>query len=215
MTDLRPGLKRGLEPVPEVVVSFLDGELIYGELPLLHMDDPFLEIQLQSLGGNLKESLVPVSAVRQIDATGTPPPPSDQPLNQMPKVALHFLDGQVMRAMVVTPASLQRFGAVWDVVEAGTGQRRIFAIPYTALKAAYYVRHWDTRRPDARNGTPTEVEQRRLAELHDRRSKAGANVPRPRGTGLMDRLSPGPDDGTERQPGSEPPPPADSFRAQP
>jgi hypothetical protein len=192
--------------VPEVIVSFLDGELLYGDLPLLHMDDPFLEIELQSLGGNLKQALVPVSAVRQIDATGTPPPPSDKPLEQMAKVALHFLDGQVQRALVVTPASLQRFGAIWDVVETATGERRIFAVPYTSLKAAFYVRHWDTRRPEARTGSPAEVEQRRLAELHDRRSKARTRTPQARGTGLMERLNPGPEDQAQRPAGSEPVP---------
>jgi hypothetical protein len=184
--------------VPEVIVSFLDGELLYGDLPLLHMDDPFLEIELQSLGGNLKQALVPVSAVRQIDATGTPPPPSDRPLEQMAKVALHFLDGQVLRALVVTPASLQRFGAIWDVVEVASSERRIFAAPYTSLKAAFYVRHWDTRRPEARTGSPTEVEQRRLAELHDRRSKARTGAAKARGTGLMERLNPAPDDQAQR-----------------
>lgn len=192
--------------MPEVIVSFLDGELLYGDLPLLHMDDPFLEIELQSLGGNLKQALVPVSAVRQIDATGTPPPPSDKPLEQMAKVALHFLDGQVQRALVVTPASLQRFGAIWDVVETATGERRIFAVPYTSLKAAFYVRHWDTRRPEARTGSPAEVEQRRLAELHDRRSKARTRTPQARGTGLMERLNPGPEDQAQRPAGSEPVP---------
>ena len=199
--------------MPEVIVSFLDGELLYGDLPLLHMDDPFLEIELQSLGGNLKQALVPVSAVRQIDATGTPPPPSDQPLEQMAKVALHFLDGQVLRALVVTPASLQRFGAIWDVVETATGERRISAVPYTALKAAFYVRHWDTRRPEARTGSPAEVEQRRLAELHDRRSKARTRAPR--GTGLMERLNPGPEDQAQRPTGSGPLPAPDSLRGRP
>lgn len=199
--------------MPEVIVSFLDGELLYGDLPLLHMDDPFLEIELQSLGGNLKQALVPVSAVRQIDATGTPPPPSDQPLEQMAKVALHFLDGQVLRALVVTPASLQRFGAIWDVVETATGERRISAVPYTSLKAAFYVRHWDTRRPEARTGSPAEVEQRRLAELHDRRSKARTRAAR--GTGLMERLNPGPEDQAQRPTGSGPLPAPDSLRGRP
>lgn len=175
------------DPVPEVIVSFLDGEVLYGEVPLLHMDDPFLEVDLHSLDGNTRQALVPVTAVRQIDATGVPPvPEGDQ--GQLARVALHFLDGQVFRAEVVTPASLQRFGAVWDVIEAGLGQRRILAIPYTALKAAFYVRHWDTRHPADRDGTPAQIEQRKLAEIQARRSRAGLASRMPRRAGLLDKV---------------------------
>lgn len=177
--------------MPEVIVSFLDGEVLYGEVPLLHMDDPFLEVDLHSLDGNTRQALVPVSAIRQIDATGVPPAPEGNQ-EELARVALHFLDGQVFRALVVTPASLQRFGAVWDVIEAGLGQRRILAIPYTALKAAFYVRHWDTRHPVDREGTAAQVEQRKLAEIQARRSRAGLTSRIPRSAGLLEKVSKNP-----------------------
>ena len=195
--------------MPEVIVSFLDGEVLYGEVPLLHMDDPFLEVDLHSLDGNTRQALVPVTAVRQIDATGVPPLPEGTEREQLARVALHFLDGQVFRAEVVTPASLQRFGAVWDVIEAGPGERRILAIPYTALKAAFYVRHWDTRHPLDRQGTAAQTEQRKLAEIQARRSQAEVARRMPRRGGLLGRVEqsqPGREAGSDephRQPGAD------------
>ncbi|MHB1527666.1 MAG: hypothetical protein ACYCZN_15575 [Candidatus Dormibacteria bacterium] len=182
--------------MPEVIVSFLDGEVLYGEVPLLHMDDPFLEVDLHSLDGNTRQALVPVAAIRQIDATGVPPIPEDADRAHLARVALHFLDGQVFRAEVVTPASLQRFGAVWDVIEADVGERRILAIPYTALKAAFYVRHWDTRHPLDRHGTAAQVEQRKLAEIQARRSRAVLESRMPPRAGLLSRVG-------QSQPGRE------------
>lgn len=175
--------------MPEVIISFLDGETLYGEVPVLHMDDPFLEVELHTLDGNTRQALVPVSAVRQIDANSVPLLEEGQDIKEMPRVALHFLDGQVFRAHVVAPAALQRFGAVWDVVEAGREDHRILAIPYTSLKAAFYVRHWDTRRPEDRQGVSADSERRKLAEIQARRSRAALQGKTTRTAGLMGRVA--------------------------
>ncbi|MGH7611265.1 MAG: hypothetical protein ACREN4_04525 [Candidatus Dormibacteria bacterium] len=162
--------------MPEVVVSFLDGEVLYGELGLLHMDDPFLDVDLHTLDGNARQALVPVSAVRQIDTAKVEPAPSAAELKGKPRVALHFLDGQVLRAYVINPATLQRFGSLWDIVDAKSGEHKVTAVPYTALKAAFYVRRWDTRSPIERGSSVASKEasqRRRLAELQARRNREG------------------------------------------
>lgn len=175
--------------MPEIVLAFLDGELMYGSVAALQLDDPFLEVEAHGLDGNNRQALVPASSVRQIDQAGVAPLPPETDLEPMPRVALHFLDGQVFRAHVVTPATLQRFGAVWEVVEAETRQHRIFAIPYTSLKAAFYVRHWDTRRPADRQATdPEERERMRLAEIQARRARAAVTDGRPLENGLLRRI---------------------------
>ncbi len=174
--------------MPEVVVSFLDGETLYGEVPVLQMDDPFLEVELHSLDGNARQALVPATAVRQVEVRTSPPLEEGRSLEELPRVALHFLDGQVMRAQVVSPATLQRFGAIWDVVEAGREERRLIAIPYTALKAAFYVRHWDTRRPDERVGPDSDLDRHRLAEIQDRIHRARLPLPAAPRPNLIDRV---------------------------
>ncbi|MHB1500711.1 MAG: hypothetical protein ACYCYK_06020 [Candidatus Dormibacteria bacterium] len=174
--------------MPEVIVSFLDGESVYGEVPILHLDDPFLEVELHTLDGNARQALVPASSVRQIEARQVPPLEAGQRPEDMPRVALHFLDGEVFRAQVVNPATLQRFGAIWDVVEAGREERRLIAIPYTAIKAAFYVRHWDTRRPEEREGPDSDPERRRLAEMQARIRRAGFPGPAQHKSGLLDRV---------------------------
>lgn len=178
--------------MPEVVVSFTDGEILYGELPLLHMDDPFLDLDLHTLDGNARQALVPVSAVRQIDLTKVAQPGAEVDLKVLARVALHFTDGQVLRAHVVAPASLQRFGSVWDIIDAKSREHKICAIPYTSLKAAFYVRRWDTRSPLERASSVTASaaqQRRRLAEIQARRGRESLTrrLPRPLG-GLLDRV---------------------------
>jgi hypothetical protein len=175
--------------VPEVVVSFLDGEVLYGDLPGLQMDDPFLDLDLHTLDGNARQALVPVSGVRQIDLTKVAQPGDQIDIKELARVALHFIDGQVLRAHVVKPASLQRFGAVWDIIDAKSREHKICAIPYTALKGAFYVRRWDTRSPLERSRSVASGEGHRLAEVQARRSREAMSrrLPRPLGP-LMDRV---------------------------
>ncbi|MDA8330542.1 MAG: hypothetical protein M0027_04925 [Candidatus Dormibacteraeota bacterium] len=185
--------------MPEVIVSFLDGETLYGEVPTLHLDDPFLEVELHSLDGNTRQALVPASAVRQVEVRQVEPIEVGRDVKEMPRVALHFADGQVFRAHVVNPASLQRFGAVWDVIEAGHDEHRVMAIPYTAMKAAFYVRHWDTRRPVDRDSSAEETEGRRLAEIQARRSRAALESRVSRSSGLRARMGITDDGGSRRR----------------
>ncbi|MGH7640675.1 MAG: hypothetical protein ACREN7_10130 [Candidatus Dormibacteria bacterium] len=182
--------------MPEVVVSFLDGEILYGELPQLQMDDPFVDLDLNTLDGNSRQALVPVSGVRQIELAKVDPQSPDLDLEQTPRVALHFIDGQVVRAHVLSPASLQRFGAIWDIVDANSQEHKVCAIPYTALKGAFYVRHWDTRPPLERTSSVGGVnaqQRRRLAEIQARRNREGmlGRLKRP-GSGLLGRVEGGP-----------------------
>lgn len=180
--------------MPEVVVSFLDGEVLYGELPVLHMDDPFLDLDLHTMDGNARQALVPVSGVRQVDLTKVSQPGNEVDLKDLARVALHFVDGQVMRAHVVNPASLQRFGSVWDIIDAKSREHKMCAIPYTALKGAFYVRRWDTRPPLERSSSVASAQaagRKRLAEIQSRRNRGALSrrLP-PSGAGLLDRVDP-------------------------
>jgi hypothetical protein len=156
------------------------------------MDDPFVDLDLHTLDGNARQALVPVSGLRQIDLIKVAQPDDEVDLKQLARVALHFIDGQVLRAHVVTPASLQRFGSVWDIIDAKSREHKICAIPYTALKGAFYVRRWDTRPPLERSSSVASgqsSQQRRLAEIQSRRNRAGMSRRLPRsGGGLLDRV---------------------------
>ena len=173
----------------DVVLAFLDGELMHGSVSSLQLDDPFLEVELHGLDGNNRQALVPAASLRQVDQAEVGELAADVVVESLPRVAIHFQDGQVFRAHVLSPAALQRYGAVWDVVEAGTREHRTFAIPYTALKAAFYVRHWDTRRPpDRADADPRDRERARLADILSRRSRAAVSEPPEPNSGLLARL---------------------------
>ncbi len=178
----------------DIVVSFLDGEMLYGTVPALEMEDPFLDLSVENLGSNARRALIPLTSIRQILVGDDPPAPSQRELERLPRVALRFNDGQVERAYVVTPARLQRFGAIWDLVDPGGEQRRLVGVPYTAIKAAFYIRHWDSRprgsRQPGEEGAADESD--RLASVHAaRRSRRLGQRLRPQEAGLLERLRSG------------------------
>ncbi|HVA21087.1 MAG TPA: hypothetical protein VNN74_03190 [Candidatus Micrarchaeia archaeon] len=176
--------------MPDVVVSFLDGEVLYGTVPALQMEDPFLDLAVENLGSNARRALIPLTSLRQILVGGNPPVPSAKELERLPRVALRFTDGQVERAFVATPARLQRFGAVWDLVDPAAEQRRLVGVPYTAIKAAFYIRHWDSRPPARRRAGPEGGgESDQLASVHAARlgRRLGRRLRLPE-QGLLERL---------------------------
>ncbi|HUY97990.1 MAG TPA: hypothetical protein VMW47_10310 [Verrucomicrobiae bacterium] len=186
--------------MPDVVVSFVDGEMLYGTVPELQMDDPFLDLAVENLGSNARRALIPLTSIRQILVGASPPVPSTRELERMPRVALRFVDGQVERAYVATPARLQRFGAVWDLVDPSAEQRRLVGVPYTAIKAAFYIRRWDSRPPGQRRSAGTDAggETDELATVHAARlrRRLGRRLHLPE-TGLLERIRGGLPDGGE------------------
>ncbi len=177
--------------MPDVVVSFLDGEMLYGTVAELQMEDPYLDLSVENLGSNARRALIPLTSVRQILVGESPPLPAARELERLPRIALRFTDGQVERAYVATPARLQRFGAVWDMVDPGAEQRRLVGVPYTAIKAVFFITDWDSRPPGRRGGAAADrgLETDQLASVHAERlrRRLGRRLRLPE-AGLLERL---------------------------
>jgi hypothetical protein len=131
--------------MPSVIISFLDGEVLYAETPELTFDQQVIEAELRNVDPNNERALFPVTAIRQLIVGDSEPAPDESVVSQWDRAAFHFVDGEVLRASISPDVMLGRHGGVWRVVEPGSGELRTLGIPYPALKGVYRIRQWDSR----------------------------------------------------------------------
>jgi hypothetical protein len=128
-----------------VVISFLDGEVLFAETPDITFDLPVLEAQVENVDANSERALIPTTAIRQIIVGQVEPAPEPRVLETWDKAVFHFLDGQLLHAHIAPEAALGVHGGIWRLVERGSDELRTLAVPYTSLKAVFRVRVWDSR----------------------------------------------------------------------
>ena len=131
--------------MPQVVISFLDGEVLYAETPEITFDLPAIEAQIENVDANSERALIPTTAIRQIMVGDVEEAPEPSVVERWDKAVFHFLDGQILHAHIEPEALLGRHGGIWRLVERGGDELRTLAIPYSALKGVFRVRVWDSR----------------------------------------------------------------------
>ncbi len=131
--------------MPQVVVSFLDGEVLFAETPEITFDLPAIEARIENVDANSERALIPTTAIRQIMVGEVEPAPEPEVVESWDKAVFHFLDGQILHAHIAPDTLLGRHGGVWRMVERNSDELRTLAVPYSALKAVFRVRVWDSR----------------------------------------------------------------------
>ncbi len=131
--------------MPSVIISFLDGEVLYAETPEITFDQQVIEAELRSVDPNNERALFPVTAIRLLIVGDSEPAPDDSLIADWDRAAFHFIDGDVVRASIRPDVHLGRHGGVWTIVELGSDELRTVAVPYAALKGVYRIRQWDSR----------------------------------------------------------------------
>lgn len=170
--------------MPSVVISFLDGEVLYASTPEITFDLAIMEAEFPGIESNSERALLSVSAIRQVLIGDPEPAPPPAELATWDKAAFHFIDGEVMRASIAPRALLGRFGGVWHMVEPELDELRTVGISYAALKGVYRIRQWDGRPLYERNGESSlDHLARILAEREGGMTVDGEAAPqrRPRG----------------------------------
>lgn len=127
------------------MISFMDGEILFAEVPDVDFDLPVLEATVENVDANSEKALIPTSSIRQMMVGDVEEAPDEVTLETWDKAVFHFIDGQLLHARIAPDALLGRHGGVWRLVERGSEELRTLAIPYSSLKAVFRVRHWDSR----------------------------------------------------------------------
>jgi uncharacterized protein DUF6982 len=148
-----------------VKVRFFDDETLEGEARDLDLDEPDFLLEIHDPSGfeNSEMAWVPLSAVKNIEL----PIVSEELEPHGRKVAIRFLDGEVLRGFAGGEVKRHRYALALHFHPENGAVRRL-AVPFTAIKALFYVRDFDGR-PAEEKGLPSEayLARRTMAPLLD------------------------------------------------
>jgi hypothetical protein len=177
--------------MPQVVISFLDGEVLFAETPEVTFDLPAIEARVENVDANSERALIPTTAIRQIMIGEVEEAPDAAVLERWDKAVFHFLDGQILHAHIAPEALLGRHGGIWRLVERNSEELRTLAVPYTALKAVFRVRVWDSRPASERAARAAGVSPHldaMVRVLAEREMRASGHVRRDEEAPLISRM---------------------------
>jgi hypothetical protein len=130
--------------LPDILLTFLDGEVFPAEAPLIDFTQPVLTVTSKEPGGNNRELIVPLSSVKYIVFGGDEADPDPDDENGA-KVVIHFADHEVLRAYAGRQTLGGPYGVIYNLVDPERRVRRRLGVPYTAVKAIFKVKSWDSR----------------------------------------------------------------------
>jgi hypothetical protein len=128
--------------VPHAIYCFLDGETLHGDLPKAELDTPVVETEVHNLGTNNRRAFVPLSSLKYVLLDSRPPSnPVDTAAYQ--RIAIHFVDHEVLRGYSDRQLRPSRYGVTLSLVSPDQSEVKQLAIPFTALKGIFYLKTWE------------------------------------------------------------------------
>jgi hypothetical protein len=128
-----------------VTVRFADDEIAEG-MADLDLDRPHFALRFDGPPQNSHEAIVPVASVKRV-LIEREPVIEAIPADVLRKVAIHFWDGEVITGLLREVPRRQRHGMVLELLSPQADRAEVFALPYHAVKAVFFLRTWDTRPP--------------------------------------------------------------------
>jgi hypothetical protein len=133
---------REAEQPSRVVVRFSDDEVLEGDAVELDLDRPDFELVLVDPDANGRRALIPLPSVKFVTFDRRTAPARDD-LRDMQKVALHFVDGEVITGLLGDDPRRGRYGVQLQLLSPDGGHVELLGIPYDSLKALFFLRSWD------------------------------------------------------------------------
>lgn len=130
-----------------VTVRFLDDEIMQGSVGTVSLDQPNLELNLQDESSNNERALIPLPSIKRITLEAHTPGKQEQARAER-KVAIRFVDGEVLKGYLDGALKHATHGVLMELMTVEKDRIETLAIPYTALKALFYLKSWDTRPPE-------------------------------------------------------------------
>ena len=130
-----------------VTIRFLDDEIMEGRVSRISLEQPNLELDLRDDTGNNESALVPLPSIKRITLAAGPPTPAERG-HEGRKVAIRFVDGEVLKGYLDGDLRHATYGITMRLMAVEKDRIETLAIPYTGLKALFYLKSWDTRPPE-------------------------------------------------------------------
>jgi hypothetical protein len=159
----------------KLTVRFLDDEVIEGSADGVDLDEPDFHLSVDEASDNNSSAWIPVPAVKTITLQSGPADEHAADADKM--VALRFLDGEIMNGYLNGSLAHHRYGLTMTLYSIDKESMERVAVPYTSLKALFYLKSWDSRPVALRPGpgaSPPLTEL--MGEIREvtRRYRAGA-----------------------------------------
>jgi hypothetical protein len=131
--------------VPKLVVRFVDDEVIEGTANEFDLDAPEFHLDSIKGSGNNRAAWIPLPAVKKIRLHSGPADAKVSGADKM--VALRLQDGEVMRGYLNGGLEHHQYGVYVTLYSRDKASMERLAIPYTSMKALFYIKSWDSRPP--------------------------------------------------------------------
>jgi hypothetical protein len=130
-----------------VTIRFLDDEIMEGRVGTISLDQPNLELEMIDQTSNNERALIPLPSVKRITLGSGAPTPEEQARAEK-KVAIRFQDGEVLKGYLDGDLIHATYGVTMRLMAVEKDRIETLGVPYTALKALFYLKSWDTRPPE-------------------------------------------------------------------
>jgi hypothetical protein len=125
-----------------LTVRFLDDEVLEGTADEINLDTPDFHLEVAGEGNNAR-AVIPLPAVKKINFDSGPADEHAATADKM--VAVRFQDGEVMRGYLNGGLERRRYGMLVTLYSADKSTMQKVGIPYTSLKALFFLKTWDGR----------------------------------------------------------------------
>ena len=142
-----PAIVRETVASRRVVVRFKDDEIMEGYAPDLDLDRPDFLLTVADPTSNNRQAIIPIASVKSLLL-------ERRELNAAPdathlkKIAVRFWDSEVLKGLVDKEPGRRKFAMTMSLVSPALDEVEVFAIPYAAVKAIYFVKSWGARRAE-------------------------------------------------------------------
>jgi hypothetical protein len=133
----------GARKATTVTVRFLDDEIMEGQVGTISLNQPNIELEMPEASNN-ERALVPLPSIKRITLAAGAPSVEEQARAER-KVAIRFQDGEVLKGYLDGELRQASHGLTLRLMSVEKDRIETLGIPYTALKALFYVKTWDTR----------------------------------------------------------------------
>jgi len=128
--------------VAHAIYCFLDGETLHGDPPKGELEAPFVQTGIHNLGTNNRGAFVPLSSLKYV-LLDSRAPSSEVDTARYHRIAIHFVDHDVLRGYSDRQMRPSRYGVTLSLVSPDQSEVKELAIPFTALKGIFYLKTWE------------------------------------------------------------------------
>ena len=155
-----------------VTIRFLDDEIMEGQVGTISLDQPNLELEMLDQASNNERALIPLPSIKRIALGSGAPTPAEQARTEQ-KVAIRFQDGEVLKGYLDGDLVHAAYGVTMRLMSVEKDRIETLGIPYTALKALFYLKSWDARPPEFDGEEDLHLNKRLSSPLVDLISDMG------------------------------------------